>query len=136
MKISKIKSAEILDSRARPTICTSVYLDDGSIGQAMVPSGASTGQLEALELRDKNNQRYGGLGVLDAVKNAESALKILKDVSPQDQLTIDNKLIEFDATENKSKLGANAILSISLACARAASNSMNSTLYDYLNIVY
>ena len=80
MKITKIKSAEILDSRARPTICTSVYLDDGSIGQAMVPSGASTGQLEALELRDKNNQRYGGLGVLDAVKNSESALKILKDV--------------------------------------------------------
>ena len=136
MKISKIKSAEILDSRARPTICTSVYLDDGSIGQAMVPSGASTGQLEALELRDKNNQRYGGLGVLDAVKNAESALKILKDVSPQDQLTIDNKLIEFDATENKSKLGANAILSVSLACARAASNSMNTSLYEYLNIVY
>ena len=136
MKITKIKSAEILDSRARPTICTSVYLDDGSIGQAMVPSGASTGQLEALELRDKNNQRYGGLGVLDAVKNAESALKILKDVSPQDQLTIDNKLIEFDATENKSKLGANAILSVSLACARAASNSMNTSLYEYLNIVY
>ena len=136
MKISKIKSAEILDSRARPTICTSVYLDDGSIGQAMVPSGASTGQLEALELRDKNNQRYGGLGVLEAVKNAESALKILKDVSPQDQLTIDNKLIEFDATENKSKLGANAILSVSLACARAASNSMNTSLYEYLNIVY
>ena len=136
MKISKIKSAEILDSRARPTICTSVYLDDGSIGQAMVPSGASTGQLEALEIRDKNNQRYGGLGVLDAVKNAESALKILKDVSPQDQLTIDNKLIEFDATENKSKLGANAILSVSLACARAASNSMNTSLYEYLNIVY
>ena len=136
MKISKIKSAEILDSRARPTICTSVYLDDGSIGQAMVPSGASTGQLEALELRDKNNQRYGGLGVLDAVKNAESALKILRDVSPQDQLTIDNKLIEFDATENKSKLGANAILSVSLACARAASNSMNTSLYEYLNIVY
>ena len=136
MKISKIKSAEILDSRARPTICTSVYLDDGSIGQAMVPSGASTGQLEALELRDKNNQRYGGLGVLDAVKNAESAIKILKDVSPQDQLTIDNKLIEFDATENKSKLGANAILSVSLACARAASNSMNTSLYEYLNIVY
>ena len=136
MKISKIKSAEILDSRARPTICTSVYLDDGSIGQAMVPSGASTGQLEALELRDKNNQRYGGLGVLNAVKNAESALKILRDVSPQDQLTIDNKLIEFDATENKSKLGANAILSVSLACARAASNSMNTSLYEYLNIVY
>ena len=136
MKITKIKSAEILDSRARPTICTSVYLDDGIIGQAMVPSGASTGQLEALELRDKNNQRYGGLGVLDAVKNAESALKILKDVSPQDQLTIDNKLIEFDATEKKSKLGANAILSVSLACARAASNSMNMSLYEYLNIVY
>ena len=136
MKISKIKSIEVLDSRARPTLCTSVYLDDGSIGQAMVPSGASTGQLEAHELRDKNNQRYGGLGVQDAVKNSEEALKILKDVSSEDQLIIDNKLIELDATENKSKLGANAILSISLACARAASNSMKISLYEYLNIMY
>ena len=136
MKISKIKSIEVLDSRARPTVCTSVYLDDGSIGQAMVPSGASTGQLEAYELRDKNDQRYGGFGVQDAVKNSEEALKILKDVSSEDQLIIDNKLIELDATENKSKLGANAILSVSLACARAASNSMSISLYEYLNIMY
>ena len=136
MKISKIKSIEVLDSRARPTLCTSVYLDDGSIGHAMVPSGASTGQLEAHELRDKNYQRYGGLGVEDAVKNSEEALKILKDVSSEDQLIIDNKLIELDATENKSKLGANAILSISLACARAAANSMKISLYEYLNIMY
>ena len=136
MKISKIKSIEVLDSRARPTVCTSVYLDDGSIGQAMVPSGASTGQLEAYELRDKNDQRYGGLGVQDAVKNSEEALKILKGVSSEDQLIIDNKLIELDATENKSKLGANAILSVSLACARAASNSMSISLYEYLNIMY
>ena len=136
MKISNIKSIEVLDSRARPTLCTSVYLDDGSIGQAMVPSGASTGQLEAHELRDKNDQRYGGLGVQDAVKNSEEALKILKGVSPEDQLIIDNKLIELDATENKSKLGANAILSVSLACARAASNSMSISLYEYLNIMY
>ena len=136
MKISKIKSIEVLDSRARPTLCTSVYLDDGSIGQAMVPSGASTGQLEAYELRDKNDQRYGGLGVQNAVKNSEEALKILKGVSSEDQLIIDNKLIELDATENKSKLGANAILSVSLACARAASNSMSISLYEYLNIMY
>jgi len=136
MKISKIKSIEVLDSRARPTLCTNVYLDDGSIGQAMVPSGASTGQLEAYELRDKNDQRYGGLGVQDAVKNSEEALKILKGVSSEDQLLIDNKLIELDATENKSKLGANAILSVSLACARAASNSMSISLYEYLNIMY
>tara|TARA_B100000886_G_scaffold94267_1_gene62407 strand:- start:3225 stop:4481 length:1257 start_codon:yes stop_codon:yes gene_type:complete len=136
MKISNIKSIEVLDSRARPTLCTSVYLDDGSIGQAMVPSGASTGLLEAHELRDKNDQRYGGLGVQDAVKNSEEALKILKGVSPEDQLIIDNKLIELDATENKSKLGANAILSVSLACARAASNSMSISLYEYLNIMY
>ena len=136
MKISKIKSIEILDSRARPTLCTTVYLDDGSTGQAMVPSGASTGQLEAYELRDKNDQRYGGLGVQNAVKNSEEALKILKGVSSEDQLTIDNKLIELDATENKSKLGANAILSVSLACARAASNSMSISLYEYLNIMY
>ena len=136
MKISKIKSIEVLDSRARPTLCTTVYLNDGSIGQAMVPSGASTGQLEAYELRDKNDQRYGGLGVQNAVKNSEEALKILKGVSSEDQLIIDNKLIELDATENKSKLGANAILSVSLACARAASNSMSISLYEYLNIMY
>ncbi len=136
MKISKIKSIEVLDSRARPTLCTTVYLDDGSTGQAMVPSGASTGQLEAYELRDKNDQRYGGLGVQNAVKNSEEALKILKGVSSEDQLIIDNKLIELDATENKSKLGANAILSVSLACARAASNSMSISLYEYLNIIY
>ena len=136
MKISKIKSIEVLDSRARPTLCTTVYLDDGSTGQAMVPSGASTGQLEAYELRDKNDQRYGGLGVKNAVKNSEEALKILKGVSSEDQLIIDNKLIELDATENKSKLGANAILSVSLACARAASNSMSISLYEYLNIMY
>ncbi len=136
MKISKIKSIEVLDSRARPTLCTSVYLDDGSIGQAMVPSGASTGQLEAHELRDKNEQRYGGFGVQDAVKNSEETLKILKGFSSEDQLIIDNKLIEFDATVNKSKLGANAMLSVSLACARAASNSMSISLYEYLNIMY
>ena len=136
MKISRIKSIEVLDSRARPTLCTSVYLDDGSIGQAMVPSGASTGQLEAYELRDGDKQRYDGLGVQGAVKNSEETLKILREVSPEDQLEIDNKLIEFDATENKSKLGANAILSVSLACARAASNSMNTSLYEYLNIMY
>ena len=136
MKISKIKSIEVLDSRARPTLCTRVYLNDGSIGQAMVPSGASTGKLEAYELRDKNDQRYGGLGVQNAVKNSEEALKILKGVSSEDQLIIDNKLIELDATENKSKLGANAILSVSLACARAASNSMSISLYEYLNIMY
>ena len=136
MIISKIKSIDILDSRARPTLCTTVYLDDGSTGQAMVPSGASTGQLEAYELRDKNDQRYGGLGVQNAVKNSEEALKILKGVSSEDQLIIDNKLIELDATENKSKLGANAILSVSLACARAASNSMSISLYEYLNIMY
>ena len=136
MKISKIKSIEVLDSRARPTLCTTVYLDDGSTGQAMVPSGASTGQLEAYELRDKNDQRYCGLGVQNAVKNSEEALKILKGVSSEDQLIIDNKLIELDATENKSKLGANAILSVSLACARAASNSMSISLYEYLNIMY
>ena len=94
MKISKIKSVEVLDSRARPTVCTNVYLDDGSIGHAMVPSGASTGQLEAYELRDKNVQRYGGLGVQDAVKNSEEAFKVLEGVSSEDQLIIDNKLID------------------------------------------
>ena len=130
-KISDVKAIQVFDSRGIPTVACEIKLDNGVFATAMVPSGASTGQLEAHELRDTNNQRYGGLGVQDAVKNSEEALKILKDVSSEDQLIIDNKLIELDATENKSKLGANAILSISLACARAASNSMKISLYEY-----
>lgn len=136
MKIAKITSFEVLDSRGRPTLCTKVILEDGSVGTAFVPSGASTGKLEAYELRDKDNSRYQGLGTIQAASNAESVLKSLSDISPEDQQAIDERLIELDGTKNKSKLGANAILSISLACARAAANSLNTPLYEYLNIVY
>ena len=136
MKIAKITSFEVLDSRGRPTLCTKVILEDGSVGTAFVPSGASTGKLEAHELRDKDNSRYQGLGTIQAASNAESVLKSLSDISPEDQQAIDERLIELDGTKNKSKLGANAILSISLACARAAANSLNTPLYEYLNIVY
>lgn len=136
MKIAKITSFEVLDSRGRPTLCTKVILEDGSVGTAFVPSGASTGKLEAHELRDKDNSRYQGLGTIQAASNAESVLKSLIDISPEDQQAIDERLIELDGTKNKSKLGANAILSISLACARAAANSLNTPLYEYLNIVY
>ena len=136
MKIAKITSFEVLDSRGRPTLCTKVILEDGSVGTAFVPSGASTGKLEAHELRDKDNSRYQGLGTIQAASYAESVLKSLSDISPEDQQAIDERLIELDGTKNKSKLGANAILSISLACARAAANSLNTPLYEYLNIVY
>ena len=136
MRIEKIRSLEVLDSRGRPTLCTKIYLDDGSIGTALVPSGASTGKLEAHELRDNDASRYEGLGTLKAALNAESTLKAIQEISPDNQLAIDERLIEIDGTENKSKIGANAILSISLACARAAANSLNTPLYEYLNIVY
>ena len=136
MKIAKITSFEVLDSRGRPTLCTKVILEDGGVGTAFVPSGASTGKLEAHELRDKDNSRYQGLGTIQAASNAESVLKSLSDISPEDQQAIDERLIELDGTKNKSKLGANAILSISLACARATANSLNTPLYEYLNIVY
>ena len=129
MKIAKITSFEVLDSRGRPTLCTKVILEDGSVGTAFVPSGASTGKLEAHELRDKDNSRYQGLGTIQAASNAESVLKSLIDISPEDQQAIDERLIELDGTKNKSKLGANAILSISLACSRAAANSLNTPLY-------
>ena len=136
MKIEKIRSLEVLDSRGRPTLCTKIHLDDGSVGTALVPSGASTGKLEAHELRDNDASRYKGLGTLKAALNAESTLSALQEISPDNQLAIDERLIEIDGTENKSMIGANAILSVSLACARAAAISLNTPLYEYLNIIY
>ena len=88
MKIAKISSFEVLDSRGRPTLCTKVILEDGNVGTALVPSGASTGKLEAHELRDKDNSRYKGLGTIQAAKNAESMLKSLSDISLDDQLAL------------------------------------------------
>lgn len=131
--IEFIKAREILDSRGNPTVETEVTLSDGTIGTAAVPSGASTGEFEAVELRDGDKSRYGGKGVLNAVNNVNSAIfSALKGMDASDQVSIDKKMIETDGTENKSKLGANAILSVSLACAKAAANSFRMPLYKYV----
>lgn len=133
VKIDKIHAREILDSRGNPTVETKVYLSDGTAAKASVPSGASTGVHEAWELRDGDKKRYEGQGVLQAVKNVNeliSAAVVGMDAS--DQEAIDRAMIALDGTENKSKLGANAILSVSLACARAAAISRKQELYEYL----
>lgn len=133
MKIKDIKGLEILDSRGNPTIEVEVILEDGSIGTSMVPSGASTGSFEAYELRDNDNTRYLGKGVLTAVNNVNEIIKSsLIGLNVFNQIEIDRKLIGLDETENKSKLGANAILGVSLAVAKAASNCLNIPLYRYL----
>ena len=132
-KISKIKAREILDSRGNPTIEVDCYLDDFTMGRAAVPSGASTGEREAIELRDGDKSRYMGKGVLKAVKNANEIIApelIGKDA--KSQAAIDRFMIELDGTENKSKLGANAILGVSLAIAKAAAASIGLPLYKYI----
>lgn len=131
--IEFIKAREILDSRGNPTVEAEVTLADGTVGAAAVPSGASTGEFEAVELRDGDNSRYSGKGVLKAVNNVNTAIfSALKGMDASDQVGIDKKMIETDGTENKSKLGANAILSVSLACAKAAANSYGMPLYRYV----
>ena len=133
MKIEKIKGLEVLDSRGNPTVMVEVMLEDGSIGQAMVPSGASTGSFEALELRDNDENRYMGKGVKNAVKNVNEIIaKSLEGANAFNQLEIDKKLIWIDGTENKAKLGANAMLGVSLAVARASANALGVSLYNYL----
>jgi len=136
MKIKSIKALEVLDSRGRPTIYTSVNLDDGSFGEAFVPSGASTGSLEAYELRDGDG-RFNGLGVRRSVKNITEIIQPnLISHNASDQKDIDNLMLELDGTHNKKKLGANSILAVSLAVSRAAANSLNIPLYEYLNILF
>lgn len=133
MKIKDIKALEILDSRGNPTVSATVILDSGAAGTAMVPSGASTGSYEAVELRDGDKNRYNGLGVLTAIKNIEEIIKpALIGMNPENQTEIDETMIKLDGTENKAKLGANAILAVSLAVARAAANGLNIPLYKYL----
>ena len=130
MAIAKIKAREILDSRGNPTIEADVILESGIIGSAMVPSGASTGQREALELRDGDKSRYLGKGVLKAVgfvNNEINAALIGMDIN--DQKAIDNKMIELDGTDTKSNLGANSILAVSLACAHAKANANGESLF-------
>ncbi|MEN2984046.1 MAG: phosphopyruvate hydratase [Dictyoglomaceae bacterium] len=124
---------EVLDSRGNPTVEAEVYLEDGSSGRAIVPSGASTGSREALELRDKDEKRYKGKGVIQAVKNINEVIAPeLIGLEAFDQYIIDKTMIELDGTENKSRLGANAILAVSLAVARASANSLGISLYSYL----
>lgn len=133
MKIKEIKALEILDSRGNPTVLATVILDNGQSGQAAVPSGASTGRYEAVELRDGDQQRYGGQGVLLAIKNIENKIApALVGLDSTEQEQIDKVMIELDGTENKENLGANAILAVSLAVARAAAAGSGQPLYHYL----
>lgn len=131
--IQEIRAREILDSRGNPTVECDVILTSGSMGRAAVPSGASTGEHEAVELRDNDPQHYLGKGVLKAVENIESALApALGGMDPSDQRLIDGTMIELDGTPNKGQLGANAILAVSMACSRAAANELKLPLYRYL----
>jgi len=131
--IVDVLGREILDSRGNPTIEVEVLLESGVIGRAAVPSGASTGEHEAAELRDGDKERYNGKGVLNAVENVnEKIADELIDFDAADQVGIDNFLIELDGTPNKSNLGANAILGVSLACAKAAAETLELSLYKYI----
>jgi len=131
--IAEIRGRQVLDSRGNPTVEAEVWLDDGSIGRAIVPSGASTGEHEAVELRDGDKQNYLGKSVLKAVENVNGEIAdALGGFDAADQRALDQKMIELDATENKGRLGANAILSVSMAAARAAANSFKLPLYRYL----
>ena len=131
--IEDVIGREILDSRGNPTVEVDVFLDDGAVGTAMVPSGASTGAHEAMELRDGDPDRYGGKGVLDAVRNVNETLRPeLLGIDAVDQVSLDRLLISIDGTPNKSRLGANALLGVSLAVAHAAAESVGLPLFRYL----
>ena len=133
-KIIDVHAREVLDSRGNPTIEADVILASGVIGSAMVPSGASTGEREAIELRDGDKARYLGKGVLNAVKNVQTELRdAVIGLEADDQSTLDEKMIALDGTESKSRLGANALLAISMAAARAAANAKKQPLYRSLN---
>ena len=133
LKIENIKAMEILDSRGNPTVQVEVITEGGFTGVAMVPSGASTGSFEAVELRDDNKERYLGKGVLQAVQNVNKKIaREIEALNVYEQVKIDKKLIEIDGTDNKARLGANAILGVSIAVARAAANSLGMSLYNYI----
>lgn len=135
--IEGLTGREILDSRGNPTVEVEVILQDGSMGRAAVPSGASTGVHEALELRDQDQNRFGGKGVLKAVENANGPIaELLTGMEATKQKQIDMQMLELDGTANKSKLGANTILGTSLAVAKAAANSLGLPLYRYIGGVY
>ncbi len=131
-KIKTIKARQVIDSRGNPTVEADVFLEDGSFGRAMVPSGASTGTLEALELRDKDETKFGGKGVLTAVNNVNTKIANALVGMECEQKAIDDAMLKLDGTENKSNLGANAILAVSLATAKAAAKSNDMPLYRYI----
>lgn len=136
-KIQTVKAREILDSRGNPTVEVDVILSDGTLGRAQVPSGASTGENEALELRDGDKTRYLGKGVLKAVNNVNNIIaKKLKGVDASEQQKIDKLMIDLDGTKTKSNLGANAILGVSLACCCASANFYGLPLYKYIRNAY
>lgn len=131
--IEEVYAREVLDSRGNPTVEVEVLLDDGSMGRAIVPSGASTGAYEAVELRDGDEERYGGKGVLQAVDNVNSIIALnVEGMEATDQISVDQLLIELDGTPNKANLGANAILGVSMAVAQAAAASLRLPLHQYL----
>ena len=137
MEIKSIKGFEIIDSRGNPTVAATVSLEDGFSGTAFVPSGASTGQHEAIEKRDGDKTRYSGKGVLDALGSIQTELdSLLKGKNPDDLIANDQLMIDFDDTANKSNLGANSILAVSMASAKAAANSRKIPLYSFLNEKY
>ncbi len=133
LEIEEVKALEVLDSRGNPTVQVEVLLEDGSYGVALVPSGASTGAFEAVELRDGDPSRYLGKGVLKAVENVNTIIReAIIGMNAYDQVKLDKTLIELDGTENKAKLGANATLGVSLAVAKAAAASVGMELYQYI----
>jgi len=132
-QIIDVIAREILDSRGNPTVEVEVFLESGFMGRAAVPSGASTGEHEAIELRDGDPKRYLGKGVLKAVDNVNDIIaEEIIGMDASDQRYLDNTLIELDGTENKSKLGANAMLGVSLAAAKAAADASGLPLYNYI----
>jgi enolase len=133
VEIADIRARQIMDSRCMPTIEVDVILEDGTVGRAAVPSGASTGMFEAVELRDGDKEKFNGKGVLKAVDNVNNLIaEELIGMNVFDQVLIDNAMLELDGTKNKAKLGANAILGVSLACARAAAENLGLSLYQYI----
>ena len=133
MNIADVKAREILDSRGNPTVEVDVFLENGIMGRAAVPSGASTGEREALEMRDGDKGRFNGKGVLNAVKNVNEKIKpVIIGMDVFDQYSIDTAMLELDGTKTKSNLGANAILGVSMACLKAAAKAKNLPLYKYI----
>ena len=133
LEIEKVIGRQIIDSRGNPTVEAEVHLVDGTVARGAAPSGASTGEFEALELRDGDKKQFGGKGVLKAVKNINTMINdTLRGTDASDIYAVDRAMIEADGTKDKSKLGANAVLAVSIACARAAAASLEIPLYRFL----